>query len=302
MDSHRLISTPFSYQLHGSGQKVFLGNYQDRICLFCGQKAPNVSFKKEAHVIPAALGNRILFNYHECDFCNEMHFSLHENELANFLMLDRILVRSRKRSGSTKFKPVKGESFILGKVDTDQVQINLMDGENSFEIIESPDENSFTLKIKDPPPYSFVAICRCLTHMGWTLLPAEKRTSLTYVCDWLLGKVDLLPIYMDIRYSTGNGFAKVILELWEPTEEQSNYPVVIRFTFGFKVLTFYLPKDLDVNEPPKRNFNYIQFPPLDKFSIDALTLLNDERIKPTDLTYTMQFQSKSDSSPKDDIN
>lgn len=55
-------------------------------------------FKKEADVIPAVLGNRIFFNYDECDICNELHFSLHENELANYLMMDRILIRARKRS------------------------------------------------------------------------------------------------------------------------------------------------------------------------------------------------------------
>lgn len=41
-----------------------------RICRFCGKSVPRVSFKKIAHAIQDALGNKLLFCYEECDTCN----------------------------------------------------------------------------------------------------------------------------------------------------------------------------------------------------------------------------------------
>lgn len=52
-----------------------------RRCRFCGRDATQTTFRNEAHLIPAFLGNRYLLFYNECDNCNkivstfETHFS-----------------------------------------------------------------------------------------------------------------------------------------------------------------------------------------------------------------------------------
>ncbi|MFB4325981.1 HNH endonuclease [Priestia sp. BR_2] len=291
---YQLIKEPYSYELDVTGNKDFLGISQNKKCIFCGKTENEVSFKKVAHVIPAALGNRVLFNHEECDVCNEQFFSKHENELVNFLMLDRVFVRARKRNGSPKYKPSGGESYIEGKVGTNQVRLNLLDGEDSFEIIETDGGNTIIMKLNDPPPYRPEDICKSLTHMAWPLLPESFRTKLTYVPEWLLNKLQILPLFCDVAFVPGNGYAKVILELWKSVDEQSDYPIAIRFTFGFKIITFYLPTTSTVKTKPSMHLDYIQHPGGIDITVDAMMINDDQRIKPKDVSYTFSFKSRDE--------
>lgn len=295
---YRLIMDPYLYSLESTGNKTFLGNALDKKCIFCGRTHEEVTFKKEAHVIPAALGNRTLFNLNECDRCNEDYFSIHENELANFLMMDRVFIRARKRSGSPKYKPSKGESFIEGKSGTNQVRLSLLEGEDSFVIEDFENENKMVLTLNDSPPYRPVDICKCLTHMGWSFLSEEKRKKIAYVPDWLLGKVEFFPLYLDIAFVPGNGFANVMLELWEPVDEQANYPIAIRFTFGLKILTFYLPSDPGADSPLERNESYFQIPDEIDINVDGMRILTNVRLKPVNQNYTWRYQLKEDDEKK----
>ena len=53
------------------GKKIILGEKEDRKCRFCGKRPPEVSFRKIAHAIPEALGNKSIQSLYECDSCNE---------------------------------------------------------------------------------------------------------------------------------------------------------------------------------------------------------------------------------------
>ncbi|MDA1617291.1 hypothetical protein PDK03_12000 [Bacillus cereus group sp. TH204-1LC] len=144
----------YAYPVNGEQpKKMFLGNKdkKERVCIFCGKGVDEVTFKKEAHIIPAALGNRSLFNYNECDECNERIFSIYENELLNYLQFERILIRGRPRKGSPKYKPANSNSFITSTPGSNSVSIILDDKENIFEIIDQGD-NVMTLKCNNPPP------------------------------------------------------------------------------------------------------------------------------------------------------
>ena len=52
-------------------------------CIFCKRNESEVSFKKPAHIIPAALGNKLLFSLVECDECNQKFGDTLENDLCN---------------------------------------------------------------------------------------------------------------------------------------------------------------------------------------------------------------------------
>ncbi|MEN8904530.1 MAG: HNH endonuclease [Clostridiales bacterium] len=84
----------YIYPIHSSDntQKEYLGDKSNQICIFCNHGKDEVTFRKEAHVIPAALGNKTLLNYNECDNCNKLAGKL-ESELINYLQLERISVK-----------------------------------------------------------------------------------------------------------------------------------------------------------------------------------------------------------------
>lgn len=73
-----------------------------RICWFCKEKMPQVTFKKTAHMIPQLLGNKYGIYGSECDTCNSI-FSKYENDLANYLGLQRTLSFLKGQSGVPKY-------------------------------------------------------------------------------------------------------------------------------------------------------------------------------------------------------
>ncbi|MFD3218368.1 HNH endonuclease [Bacillus sp. BR_7a] len=294
MYEHAVKPFVFSFSNHDQNQEenITFGDKSNRKCMFCGKTTEETTFKKDAHVIPAGLGNRILFNYDECDICNEHYFSNHENELANFLMLDRIFIGARKRNGMPKYKPVsKGDSAIQHLNDSRTVHIQINDLEGKFELIPDLENKKVTYKINNPPTYRAADICKALTHMIWPFLSADKREQLKHIPSWLLDEEDIFPLYLDTVIVPGNGYSKGILEYWESTNKDSLYPVMVRFTFGKKILSFYIPSILQPQSPPTRQEGYIQIPETQK-SLMARgdEIVNNERRQLDHITYTFGFQ------------
>lgn len=61
MDIH---FTYLSYGYDGISQCIGEDDKSKRVCRFCGQQMPEVTFDKEAHAIQDALGNKLLFCYY----------------------------------------------------------------------------------------------------------------------------------------------------------------------------------------------------------------------------------------------
>jgi hypothetical protein len=275
-----------------NSEKKVLGDKNQRICIFCGKTSPVVSFKKDAHVLPAALGNKRLFNYCECDICNEYLFSVYENELVNLLQIDRIWIRGRPRKGYPKFKHAKSESYMTSIPGTNKVSIHSMESENEYEI-EDLGDNIIKFKINKPLSYSLALICKALAHMAWSVLPEYQRSKYPYIQKWLQKELIILPLYLDKAFIQGYGMANVILEVWESSSDQTlDYPLVIRFTYGFSILTFYIPKDINIKCEPIQ-FTYLKnIPDIGMIDGKRWTIKKEERIMPDNIEYTIRYTSK----------
>ena len=286
---------PVSTQANQNIKRHYLGKKTERKCIYCGKSNRETTFKKDAHIIPASLGNRILYNYNECDKCNEDYFSVQENELANFLMLDRIFIGSSKRNGLPKYKPLsKGNSSIEHSPDSRTVNLNLDNIEGKFEINVDEQNKKLTYIVNDPLPYRPVDICKSLVHMIWPFLSADYREKLSYIPNWLEGKVSIFPLFLDVLFVPGNGFSQGILEGWESHDPESKYPIIVRFTFGLKILSFYIPSSLEVHENPPAFQNYLQLPDtMEGLIVERYPINNNNRRTPSNLTYNFSFQSMS---------
>jgi len=64
-------------------RKHYIGQRTPRKCRFCGRDETMATFRSDAHIIPAAFGNRSLLSYEECDDCNQQIGSRLEDDLAN---------------------------------------------------------------------------------------------------------------------------------------------------------------------------------------------------------------------------
>ena len=275
------IVYPVSTQANQNSKRHYLGEKTERKCIYCGKSNPETTFKKDAHIIPASLGNRIFYNYNECDKCNEDYFSVQENELANFLMLDRIFIGSNKRNGLPKYKPIsKGNSSVEHSADSRTININLDDEEGRLEISVDEQNQKLNFKINDPLPYRPVDLCKSLVHMAWPFLSEEHRKKLSHVSDWLEGKVSILPLFLDVLFVPGNGFSQGILEVCESTESESQYPIIVRFTFGLKILSFFIPSSHLVSSRPNTFSSYIQLPEsVKELQLTRMTITSNESDK-----------------------
>lgn len=295
----------YVYPVHGEHPpKCTLGKREGRYCIFCGKTNRENNFKKEAHVIPAALGNRSLTNWNECDSCNEDIFSVCEDDLVNYLALERILIRGRKRNGNPKYKQSNGNSYITSAPGTNQVKIEIDPQDVQFVKFENLDTDQARMTFFNLPPYSYVNICKSLVHMGWSVMEnewEELRKKFDYVYLWLKGECDIFPLYMDEAFIPGGGLSNVILEVLESQEKLADdFPFAFRLSYGHKVITFYLPSTNEIESKPKGIAHLNNVPNDVEINVKQLTILSDERIKPTDVTYGFSFNKHESSDENND--
>lgn len=101
-----------------------IGNVRkaDRICRFCGGTTKTgARFDKEAHAIPAALGNKHLKLADECDACNQYFGDEIEPTLIELLNIQRVFLGIEARgslpkvqfSGGTMFRDDNGDKLMV---------------------------------------------------------------------------------------------------------------------------------------------------------------------------------------------
>jgi len=93
-----------------------------RTCRFCMRKykPKEVTFKKKAHAIPEALGNKYIFLNEECDTCNEYFSKTIEPAIIEYVNLFRVFYGVRGKGG---IKGVKGKNFELIPSNTNKGMI-----------------------------------------------------------------------------------------------------------------------------------------------------------------------------------
>ena len=165
------------------GKKRTLGSAaHPRHCRFCGKDEPEVTFKHEAHALPAAFGNTGLFSNYECDACNHLFGRGIENHLGNWTKPMRTLSRIKGRSGvPTIKKPGPKKGWRVEYSDTG-FQLKQYQDEPFFEVDEEAKQLRFELH-RDA--YVPVAALKGLVKIGLTLIPHEETQHFRETFDWL---------------------------------------------------------------------------------------------------------------------
>lgn len=83
-------------------------NKSNRICRFCGNQIPIVSFDHTSHAISESLGNKSIICREECDKCNEQFSRTIEPDLANMLSP---LLTIYSIHGKNGIRTTSGEKF-----------------------------------------------------------------------------------------------------------------------------------------------------------------------------------------------
>jgi HNH endonuclease len=128
------------------GTKVMLGDKTNRVCRFCGKRPPDVTFRKAAHVIPEALGNKSIESAYECDVCNDKFGRGIENDLGKWSEPMRTFARIRGKSGVPTLK--KGGDAPGWRIEYDSAGFSITSYEDDplYDVDEASKQIIFKLK------------------------------------------------------------------------------------------------------------------------------------------------------------
>lgn len=161
------------------GKKVTLPASQSGLCRFCGLKAPNVTFKNEAHAIPECLGNRSLTTKYECDDCNRFFGLGIENDFGNWSKAQRALSGIRGKKGVPTLKEARQWRFEHGSAG-----IMVTQDEGDPIVVVNEDAKEITLTVcRDP--YTPVAVLKTFTKMAISLLPEAELPNFRAALEWI---------------------------------------------------------------------------------------------------------------------
>lgn len=164
-----------------NGPRQYLGDKLNRVCRFCSRQRPEVSFGKEAHVVPQALGNRTLLSYYECDRCNEYFGGGIENDLGNWTKPTRTMSRIRGQSGVPTLKG-KGQDNWRIEVPDNNFAIKGKELDIPYNVDLERKSIAFNLP-RDP--YTPAAVMKAFFRIGLTLLPDEELKHFEDMMDWV---------------------------------------------------------------------------------------------------------------------
>lgn len=173
----------FQYLSYGyDGIEEWIGekDVSRRVCRFCGQKYPEVTFKKVAHAVQDALGNKLLFCYEECDTCNHDLASIEDN--FRKIMDFRRAIYHIPRKGTTSSPKVVGKTFIIEPNNQGYPELFLME-EYISPKIDRAKPFIMHLELKDTMTNEgmYKALCKMVIDM----LPSSELHHFENTVKWM---------------------------------------------------------------------------------------------------------------------
>lgn len=167
------------------GVRYTLGSKEHRVCRFCGKTRPEVTFRKDAHVIPQALGNRSILSYYECDVCNESFGNGIENDLGNWSKPIRTMLRISGQNGvPTSKKPGQDPGWRV-EGGPESLEITAYEEDPIFEVDEELKKVKVTLT-RDP--YTPVGVLKAFVRIGLTLMPESELAAFPDILAWIMSR------------------------------------------------------------------------------------------------------------------
>lgn len=148
------------------------------VCRFCRRGYPEVKFKKRnAHAIPEALGNKLIFCNDECPDCNAT-LSRIDKELAEYLKYRRS--EGGIRNKKSKIIKVYGHNFFY---DGSSGKLKI----SRLAILEET-ESKYYVKLEGAEPITHLGIYKALAKIAIDLMPRNLVDEFQSTIDWIKGE------------------------------------------------------------------------------------------------------------------
>ena len=159
-----------------------------RICRFCGKSFPEVTFGSDAHAVPDALGNKILFCYEECDDCNHGLVPIEDN--FRKIMDFRRAMYHIPRKGTTATPTVVGKTFIVKPDRNGCAELFLMEESIPRTVNRS---KPFYLHLELKESMTNEGMYKALCKMVIDLLPSSELLHFDNTIKWISSNGTFVP-------------------------------------------------------------------------------------------------------------
>jgi len=268
-------------------KKEFRGE-RNKSCAICGRLAPAVTFKTEAHLLPACTGNRYLYAAHECDECNLASGKDTEDELGKMLGPHRAMhqIQTRKKP-STTHQIYDGGSSLGGQARGEPLNLSVVEGSPT---ITTSDIGNNTLRVEvQSAPFRPMSALRSLARAAWHLLPTELRAQHADVLEWVRGEAGTPQLrYLD-AVIPGPGLRHTTFAVWTRRAPDDEHPRLV-FALALGTLVMVVPLG-------PRLWDAIPCPPLPRSpygqtQLRSMKVLSDDS-KSVTFNYEVRYLSRS---------
>lgn len=197
-----------------------------RRCAVCGKCAPEVTFRTDAHLLPACTGNRHIYTAAECDGCNLKLGRETENHLGAMLTPFRSMSAIQTRTKpSTKYRREKPGSSVGGQDRGEPLEVVLQEGSDWLKVkrISSQGLQLDMRALKYRP----VAALRSLGRTAWHLLSPAERLAHPLFLEWVQGKTQSVPMTYAEVVVPGPGLAHTTFAVWRRRRGGDDNPEIV---------------------------------------------------------------------------
>jgi hypothetical protein len=178
---------PIGFWSIGLGHRTYLGDETHirdksrRVCRFCGQTMPAVTFNKDAHVAPQMLAARSLLSVYECDVCNESFGIGIENDLGIWTKPYRTVLRVPGQKGVPTIIGVGPDPWRIEGGGT-TLKVNARRDAMPYEVDE---EKHLIIMELLRDPYTPAGVMKAFVRIGLTLMPEDELVNFPKLMAWI---------------------------------------------------------------------------------------------------------------------
>ncbi|WP_188051728.1 HNH endonuclease [Flavobacterium sp. GP15] len=216
--------------------KIGESDKSKRVCRFCSKRSDEVKFKKIAHSISEALGNKKIITNDECDSCNEKFGTGIENDLILYLNLYRNIFGIKGKNGIPK---LKGKNFEMENNGTITIKHYSTDEE-----INDENTDDFKVKLETSQELTAQNIYRTLSKYALSVIDQKYLEYFEDTIKWINSEIslDTLPkVAMLTSYSLFSHHPKIMLYIRKNDDFELPFAVA-EFRFTFLTFAFIIPK------------------------------------------------------------
>lgn len=275
----------------------------DRTCRFCGgTQASGARFDKEAHAIPAALGNKYLKLADECDECNQYFGNAIEPTLVELLNIQRVFLGIEARGSLPTVKFSGGQIFRDDKHEQHEKLLVIVSDK-----ISQDASGVLTAQLgsgKAIVPQNFY---RALCKIALSVIPEKELPSLTRTVRWVRygnsGGKPLPKIAASVVMLPADPSAQIALYIRKESHPTMPH-VVCEFRLGCYLYVYVLPfSDRDTSdligffehEDFRQTFRHYAMVPLwsqqDYSGTEEIPIIQNITMQPTNLADQQEIVS-----------